>query len=81
MPAIEYLLASSKLLDKNFKIAKKEFLSTLLLARERKNVPLELAVLDKLGEVYMHLKDFEEADKTYQNFTSLKATFKQFKDL
>lgn len=81
LPAIEYLLASSKLLDKNFKIAKKEFLSTLLLARERKNVPLELAVLDKLGEVYIHLKDFEEADKTYQNFTTLKATFKQVKDL
>lgn len=75
LPAIEYLLASSKLLDKNFKVAKKEFLSTLTLAQERNNVPLQLAALDKLGEVYILLKDFEEADKTFQNFTSLKATF------
>lgn len=78
---IEYMLASSKLLDKNFKIAKKEFLSTLLLARERKNITLELAVLDKLGEVYLHLKDYAEADKTYQNFSNLKATFNQVADL
>lgn len=77
---MEYMLASSKLLDKNIKIAKKEFLSTLILARERKNVPLELAALDKLGEIYILLKDYDEAHKTYQDFSSLKALFNSVTD-
>lgn len=77
LAAIEYVLASSKLLDNNIKIAKKEFLSALLMARERKDIHLELAVLDKLGEVYIRLKDYKEAENTYQDFTKLKTSFHQ----
>lgn len=77
LAAIEYVLASSKLLDNNIKIAKKEFLSALLMAREKKDIHLELAVLDKLGEVYIRLKDYKEAENTYQDFTKLKTSFHQ----
>ncbi|UIR55932.1 tetratricopeptide repeat protein [Sphingobacterium sp. SRCM116780] len=77
---IEYLLGYSKLLDKNFKIAKKEFLEATTLAKKENNRPLELAVLDKLGEVYVHLKDYDEAEKTYQAFLSLKSELDTVKD-
>lgn len=77
LAAIEYVLASSKLLDNNIKIAKKEFLSALLMARERKDIQLELAVLDKLGEVYILLKDYKQAENTYEDFAKLKASFHQ----
>lgn len=77
---IEYVLASSKLLDNNINIAKKEFLTALILARNEKNKHLELAVLDKLGEVYITLKEYEEAENTYQDFSNLKAELKKDTD-
>ncbi|MNL30064.1 hypothetical protein D3C87_1517780 [compost metagenome] len=47
------------------------------MARERKDIQLELAVLDKLGEVYILLKDYKQAENTYEDFAKLKASFHQ----
>ncbi|WP_294348808.1 tetratricopeptide repeat protein [uncultured Sphingobacterium sp.] len=69
---IEYLLASSKQKDGNFKVAIKEFVQAAELAADENNKQLSLAILDKLGEVYLVLKDYPSADQTYKAYTQLK---------
>ena len=69
---IEYLLASSKQKDGNYKVALKEFVQAAELAADENNKQLSLAILDKLGEVYLVLKDYPSADQTYKAYTQLK---------
>lgn len=69
---IEYLLASSKQKDGNYKVAIKEFVQAAELASDENNKQLSLAILDKLGEVYLVLKDYPSADQTYKAYTQLK---------
>jgi len=69
---IEYLLASSKQKDGNFKVAIKEFVQAAELAADENNKQLSLAILDKLGEVYLVLKDYPSADQTYKAYIQLK---------
>ncbi|WP_077439109.1 tetratricopeptide repeat protein [Sphingobacterium sp. CZ-UAM] len=69
---IEYLLAASKQKDGNYKVAVKEFIQAAELASNENNKQLSLAILDKLGEVYLTLKDYPSADQTYKAYTQLK---------
>jgi tetratricopeptide (TPR) repeat protein len=69
---IEYLLAASKQKDGNYKVAIKEFIQAAELASNENNKQLSLAILDKLGEVYLVLKDYPSADQTYKAYTQLK---------
>ncbi|WP_433863453.1 tetratricopeptide repeat protein [Sphingobacterium thalpophilum] len=69
---IEYLLAASKQQDGNYKVAVKEFIQAAELASNENNKQLSLAILDKLGEVYLELKDYPSADQTFKAYTQLK---------
>lgn len=69
---IEYLLAASKQQDGNYNVAIKEFIQAAELASGENNKQLSLAILDKLGEVYLVLKDYPAADQTYQAYIQLK---------
>ncbi|WP_433901907.1 tetratricopeptide repeat protein [Sphingobacterium puteale] len=69
---IEYLLAASKQKDGNYKVAIKEFIQAAELASNENNKQLSLAILDKLGEVYLALEDYPSADQTYKAYTQLK---------
>jgi len=69
---IEYLLAASKQKDGNYKVSIKEFIQAAELAANENNKQLSLAILDKLGEVYLVLKDYPSADQTYKAYTQLK---------
>lgn len=69
---IEYLLAASKQKDGNYKVAVKEFIQAAELALNENNKQLSLAILDKLGEVYLVLKDYPSADQTYKAYMQLK---------
>jgi tetratricopeptide (TPR) repeat protein len=69
---IEYLLAASKQQDGNYKVAVKEFIQAAELASAENNKQLSLAILDKLGEVYLVMKDYPSADQTYKAYLQLK---------
>lgn len=69
---IEYLLASSKLIQKNTKVAKLEFLKADVLAKKENNKLLQLAILDKLGEVYLQQKDLSNAETTLAEYYELR---------
>lgn len=67
---IEYMLASSKFVQKNLKVAQKEFLQADELAKTEDNKLLQLAIVDKLGQIYMihrNLNEAEEALKSYED--------------
>lgn len=69
---IEYMLAVSKLLQKNYGVAEKEFLNAQVLAQEEQNKVLELAITDKLGDIYLLLGQFDEAQSLLNNYWSLR---------
>lgn len=69
---IEYMLAVSKLLQENYSVAEKEFLNAQVLAQEEQNKILELAITDKLGDIYLLLGQFDEAQSLLNNYWSLR---------
>lgn len=70
---IEYMLAVSKLIQKNYNIAQKEFLNAQKLAKEENNKMLELAIADKLGDIYMILEKYEEAQSYLDDYWDLRS--------
>lgn len=58
---IEYMLASSKLIQENYNVAQDEFIKAQQLAKTEENKLLQLAITDKLGDIYMILGKHEEA--------------------
>ncbi len=69
---IEYLLALSKFNDQSFKVSRNEFLSARKLALAENNKLLTLAIVDKLGEVQLHLQEFQEAENSFKEYEKLK---------
>ncbi|RZF58708.1 tetratricopeptide repeat protein [Sphingobacterium corticibacterium] len=69
---IEYMLASSKFVQKNYNVAKKEFLQADELAKSADNKLLQLAIADKLGQIYMTQRDFNNAEVILHNYQDLR---------
>lgn len=69
---IEYMLASSKFVQENFRVAQKEFLQAEELAISEDNKLLQLAIADKLGQIYLNEKDLEKAEDSLQHYINLK---------
>lgn len=69
---IEYMLASSKFVQKNYKVAKKEFLQADELAKSEDNKLLQLAIADKLGQIYMTQQDFNNAEAALHLYQDLR---------
>ncbi|NGM65975.1 tetratricopeptide repeat protein [Sphingobacterium sp. SGR-19] len=69
---IEYMLASSKFVQKNYNVAKKEFLQADELAKSEDNKLLQLAIADKLGQIYMTQSDFNNAEATLHSYQDLR---------
>lgn len=69
---IEYMLASSKFVQKNYNVAKKEFLQADELAKSEDNKLLQLAIADKLGQIYMTQRDFNNAEAVLHSYQGLR---------
>lgn len=69
---IEYMLASSKFVQKNYNVAKKEFLQADELAKSEDNKLLQLAIADKLGQIYMTQSDFNNAETALHSYQDLR---------
>lgn len=69
---IEYLLALSKHLQQNSKVAKQEFINANGLAKKENNRLLQLAILDKLGEIYLQQADLSNAQATLDQYYKLR---------
>lgn len=69
---IEYMLAFSKFIQKNYGVAKKEFLQADELAKSEDNKLLQLAILDKLGQIYMTQSDFNNAEAALVSYQDLR---------
>lgn len=69
---IEYMLASSKLVQQNYNVAKKEFLQADELAKSQDNKLLRLAIADKLGQIYMSQSDFNNAEVALDSYHDLR---------
>ncbi len=69
---LEYMLASSKFIQENFRIAQKEFLRAEKLAIAEDNKLLQLAIADKLGQIYLRDKKLDKAEDRLRHYTNLK---------
>src|SRR5690606_12198865 len=69
---IEYMLAFSKFVQKNYNVAKKEFLQADELAKSEENKLLQLAIIDKLGQIYMTQSDFNNAEAALLYYQDLR---------
>src|SRR5690606_33852968 len=70
---IEYMLAFSKFAQKNYRIASKEFQQAEKLAEEEDNKLLQLAIVDKLGQIYMDEKDLNKAEDALNSYHDLRS--------
>ncbi|MFD2743461.1 MULTISPECIES: tetratricopeptide repeat protein [Sphingobacterium] len=69
---IEYMLASSKLAQKNYKVALAEFARAEKLAIEEQDPLLQLAIHDKKGEAHIALSQFKEAKEELTQYWKLR---------
>lgn len=69
---IEYMLASSKFVQQNYNVAKKEFLQADELAKSEDNKLLQLAIADKLGDIYMTQNDLHNAEAALHSYHHLR---------
>lgn len=69
---IEYMLAFSKFIQQNYNVAKKEFLQADELAKSEDNKLLQLAIVDKLGEIYMTQNDLHNAEVALHSYDNLR---------
>jgi len=72
LPEIEYMLAYSKYVQQNYKVAVKEFENAKTLADEEKNKILQLAIHDKLGDIYLMMGNYEDAQEELSNYWRLR---------
>lgn len=70
---IEYLLAYSKLAQKNYVVAQQELVNADKLAKLEKNKVLQLAIVDRLGQVYLDSRDLKKAASLLLDYQTLKA--------
>ena len=69
---IEYMLAFSKSAQQNFKVAQQEFLNANKLAKSEDNKLLQLAIADRLGQIYMDEDKFAEAQVALDDYLLLR---------
>lgn len=69
---IEYMLAFSKFIQQNYNVAKKEFLQADELAKSEDNKLLQLAIVDKLGDIYMTQNDLHNAEAALHSYEDLR---------
>lgn len=69
---IEYMLASSKLEQKNYKVALAEFVKAEKLAVDDQDPLLELAIRDKKGEAHIALSQYKEAKEELAHYWKLR---------
>lgn len=69
---IEYMLAFSKFAQQNFKVAQQEFLNADKLAKSEDNKLLQLAIADRLGQIYMDENQFAEAQTALDDYLLLR---------
>lgn len=69
---IEYMLASSKFVQKNYRVAQQEFINAGKLAEAKGNKLLQLAIVDKLGQIYMTRNDLNKAEDALIDYQNLR---------
>lgn len=72
LPEIEYMLAFSKYVQQNYKIAQLEFENARTLADSENNKVLQLAIHDKLGDIYLMMGNFKEAEQELSDYWRLR---------
>ncbi|MBE8722880.1 tetratricopeptide repeat protein [Sphingobacterium pedocola] len=70
---IEYMLASSKFIQKNYSVAKKELDRANNLARKENNKLLQLAIVEKLGRINMIQHNTDDAAENLEHYWALRA--------
>lgn len=70
---IEYMLASSKFIQKNYNVAKKELDRANDLARKENNKLLQLAIVEKLGRINMIQHNIDDAAENLEHYWALRA--------
>ena len=69
---IEYMLAYSKYIQQNYKVAIKEFEKAKSLADEENNKILQLAIHDKLGDIYLLMGNYQDAENELSQYWRLR---------
>jgi tetratricopeptide (TPR) repeat protein len=69
---IEYMLAYSKYIQKNYTIAQVEFINAYDLADKEDNGLLKLAIVEKLGNIYLMQNDIDQADSMLKEYWMLR---------
>lgn len=72
LPEIEYMLAFSKLNQQNYSVAQAEFETAKELAGDEDNRVLQLAIADKLGDIYLLLEDYQAAEDQLEEYWRLR---------
>lgn len=69
---IEYMLASSKYIQKNFRVAKKELDNANVLAQKEDDKLLRLAIVEKLGLINMIQQNIDDAAENLLEYWTLR---------
>lgn len=69
---IEYMLAYSKYIQRNFNVAREEFKNAYDLASKEENQLLKLAIVEKLGNIYLMQNNIQFADDMLSEYWSLR---------
>lgn len=72
LPEIEYMLAFSKFVQENYSVAQAEFETAKQLAGEEENKVLQLAISDKLGDIYLMMENYQDAEEELQEYWRLR---------
>lgn len=72
LPEIEYMLAFSKYVQQNYKVAQLEFETARILADDENNKVLQLAIHDKLGDIYLMMGNYKDAEQELLNYWKLR---------
>lgn len=71
---IEYMLGYSKYIQQNFAVAREEFINAYDLAEKEDNSLLKLAIVEKLGNIYLIQNDIEGADNMLEEYWTLRTS-------
>ncbi|ERJ61411.1 tetratricopeptide repeat protein [Sphingobacterium paucimobilis] len=69
---IEFMLASSKYVQKNLSISKKELVSAYELAKKEDNRYLQLAIVEKLGRISLQENKIDDAEKQLEHYWKIR---------
>ena len=72
LAVIEYMLAFSKQVQKNYAVAEQEFIRADKLAQSERNKLLQLAIIDRLGQVYLERNDISKAEQALRSYEALR---------